>query len=319
VDHTPPDLDKTPIAGRQPQPNAPRGAIFGDALQAGLDGMPPIVPALQRQRAEQELPVMVDNSPPGLPPLNAPGGQDVSPVVGTPPSKAGGTDYAAMLAEIVGPKPKMSTGQKIAAVVGPMLMAATGNQAGATQMMQMIQGRRDDWQNRQRSALETMVKWRRDDDLAEQKRNEPQYWSGSEDRVRFDPATNTATRVYDAPQDFEDYAAASGHEPGTPEYFRAVEDHVLRGNGPTAFQFDRDLEVMKNAHRISVEGQRQRDRERLRGLPSYRDLNPPAPRTAAPRAPARQSLPVVSSPAEAMKLPSGTRFKTPDGKVKVRP
>lgn len=30
-------------------------------------------------------------------------------------------------------------------------------------------------------------------------------------------------------------------------------------------------------------------------------------------------LPVMSSPAEAMKLPSGTRFRTPDGMVKVRP
>jgi hypothetical protein len=201
-----------------------------------------------------------------------------------------------MLAEIVGPKPKMSTGQKIAAVVGPMLMAATGNQAGATQMMQMIQGRRDDWQNRQRAALETMVKWRRDDDLAEQKRNEPQFFSGNEDRVRYDPATGTSQRVYDAPQDFEDYAAAGGFTPGTPEYFQAVEDHVLRANGPTAFKYDRDLEAIKNAHRISVEGQRQRDRERLRGLPSYRDLNPPAPRASAPRAPRQSARPTATGP-----------------------
>lgn len=34
---------------------------------------------------------------------------------------------------------------------------------------------------------------------------------------------------------------------------------------------------------------------------------------------ARETLPTIASPAEAMKLPSGTKFRTPDGQVKVRP
>jgi len=34
---------------------------------------------------------------------------------------------------------------------------------------------------------------------------------------------------------------------------------------------------------------------------------------------ANASLPLVRTPAEAMKLPKGTRFRTPDGQVKVRP
>lgn len=34
---------------------------------------------------------------------------------------------------------------------------------------------------------------------------------------------------------------------------------------------------------------------------------------------ARETLPTIASPAEAMKLPSGTKFRTPSGQVKVRP
>jgi hypothetical protein len=41
-------------------------------------------------------------------------------------------------------------------------------------------------------------------------------------------------------------------------------------------------------------------------------------RSAVGRGGGRENLPVVSSPAEAMKLAPGTRFKTPDGRVKVR-
>jgi hypothetical protein len=266
---------------------------------------------------EPEDLTMVDNSPPGLEPINMPGGNEPTPIM---PTRADRPDYAAMLQQALGPAPKMSTGQKIAAIVGPALMAATGNEQGASAFLNMLAQRRDERARQEHDAALTGIKWRREDDLAEQKRNEPRYFSGNEDQVRFDPASGQATRVYDAPQDFEDYAAAGGLTPGTPEYFRAVEDYVLRGNGPTAFKYDRDLEAIKNAQRITLEAERQRNRTTLRGTPSYRDLNPPPPRAAAPRSgPARQSLPVVGSPAEAMKLPSGTRFKTPDGKVKVRP
>lgn len=44
----------------------------------------------------------------------------------------------------------------------------------------------------------------------------------------------------------------------------------------------------------------------------------PAPVSTAP-APASDDIPVVSSPEEAAKLPPGTQFKTPDGRIKVRP
>jgi hypothetical protein len=56
---------------------------------------------------------------------------------------------------------------------------------------------------------------------------------------------------------------------------------------------------------------------------------PPPPVVAAPQAQpsagnvtplsSSQGLPVVNTPEEAAKLPSGTRFKTPDGRIKIVP
>ena len=54
---------------------------------------------------------------------------------------------------------------------------------------------------------------------------------------------------------------------------------MLRGNGPTAFKYDRDLETIRNAARIALEAERQsnrlgledarqRNRSALRGLAS---------------------------------------------------
>ncbi|MEE2795621.1 MAG: hypothetical protein VX512_12385 [Pseudomonadota bacterium] len=198
-------------------------------------------------------------------------------------------DYGAILTGLLGPRPKMSTGQKIASVVGPALMAASGNQAMAMQAMGNIGSAGREWDARNREAQMTALSWKREDDQAEAKRNEPRFLSGNTDQVRYDPATGTSTRIYDAPEDFEDYAASKGLEPGTDDYFTAVEDYVLRGNGPTAFKYDRDLEAVRNAARIALEGERQRNRlavedtrqanrSALRGQPTYRDLNP-APRS----------------------------------------
>lgn len=49
------------------------------------------------------------------------------------------------------------------------------------------------------------------------------------------------------------------------------------------------------------------------------NATPSAAAPAAAPAPAVGDMPVVSSPEEAAKLPSGTQFKTPDGRIKVRP
>lgn len=253
-----------------------------------------------------------DPSPPDLQPMNAPGGNDPTPLQQTRP------DYRTMIEEALGPRPELHGARKWAAILGPALMAASGNQAGANAMIQHLAEPGRDWDARNRQARLLGVQWQREEDREAAKRNEPQFFSGNEDRIRFDPITGKSTRVYDAPQDFEDYARAQGLEPGTDGYFTAVEDYVLRGNGPTAFQYDKDLEAVRQAGRISQEAARQANRL---GVIDYRNANPPParPRAASSGSP-RERLPIVSSPAEAMKLPPGTRFKVKGtNQVKVRP
>jgi hypothetical protein len=280
------------LAGDQmPQPWAP-GRVTRREVGAGQPSSPSMP---QVGDVSATMPAIIDNSPAGLPPANMPGGNDPTPI--QPAQQR--TDYAALLNAALGPRPELTGWRKAASIVAPMILAATGNQEGANQMMAGFQSRTADYDRQRRENAMQAVKWGRDDDLAAAKRNEPQYWSGSEDRVRYDPATGTASRVYDAPQDFEDYAATSGYEPGTPEYFRAAEDYVLRGNGPTAFKYDRDLETIRSAGRSALEAERQRNRAALRGMPSYRDLNPPAPRqSAAPRtaAPKTGGRPTATGP-----------------------
>lgn len=121
------------------------------------------------------------------------------------------------------------------------------------------------------------------------KLSEPDYATVNNRRVRIDPTTGEAEVLYQAPQDFEDYAATFGAEPGTPEYDRLVQDYVLRGSGPTATdnynlreewrQDNRlDMEGVRQGNRQSLLGQRQAGQRALKGVPTYRQANP-APRS----------------------------------------
>lgn len=248
--------------------------------------------------------------------LSAMGAGNVAPTTMQQPSRP---DYAAILRGALGERPTMSTGQKIASIIGPALMAASGNEAAAMQMIGHIGARGRDWDDRAREADLTAAKWTRDDDIAERERNEPRYFASGRDQVRYDPATGQSTLAYDGQEDFQTYATAQGHAPGSDEYARAAQDYVLRGSGPTAFQYDRDLAAVKHAQAILLENARQANRSTLKGLPTYRDKNPlPRATSGSPRAP----VVTVSTPAEAMKLAPGTKFRTQIGGkwvTKVRP
>ena len=52
----------------------------------------------------------------------------------------------------------------------------------------------------------------------------------------YDPATGQSHVIYDGPEDFETYAQQLNLEPGSEEYFKAVEDYVLKGSGPSAHE-----------------------------------------------------------------------------------
>lgn len=89
---------------------------------------------------------------------------------------------------------------------------------------------------------------------------------------------NMGGSVYQAPTSAEQYAGNLGTQPGTDDYRTAVQDYVLRGSGPTAFGYDKQLDDIRTANDMGMEGLRQRNRMQVRGAPTYRDLNPPAPR-----------------------------------------
>jgi len=167
----------------------------------------------------------------------------------------------------------------IAGIVGDGLLGAAG-QPGIYGPA-MYKRRQDEMNHNQRLA-----------EMAEQARikaAEPDYATVNNRRVRIDPTTGQADVLYEAPQDFEDYAAALGAEPGTPEFVRLVQDYILKGSGPTATDNYNTREEWRQENRVELEGERQGNREALlgqrqagqralKGVPTYRQANP-APRS----------------------------------------
>lgn len=137
----------------------------------------------------------------------------------------------------------------------------------------------------------------REDALLQQKRawqledrdfeaSQPEYFMSGRDRVRYNPRTGQAEVVYDGTEDFEQYARTMGLQPGTEEYFTAVQDYVLRGNGPSAYGFDKQLDDYRTENDKRLDDYRTGNRLKVRGQPTWRDRNPPAPRSrAVPRRP----------------------------------
>lgn len=127
------------------------------------------------------------------------------------------------------------------------------------------------------------------------------------DQVRYDPQTGQSSIAVQGMTDGEQYARSLGLEPGTAEWASALRDAELKANGPSAYR-----------QRTQLENQRQQGRMQVRQQPTYRDLNPPPARPRNPAARARQRVVNVSTPAEAAKLPPGTRYRGPDGVVRER-
>ena len=136
---------------------------------------------------------------------------------------------------------------------------------------QMQLDREDEWKFRERD-------WQVEDRDA--KNNMPQYFMSGRDRVMFDPSSGNSETVFDGPEDFEKYAQTMGYEPGSDDYEQAVTDYVLRGHGPTALGYDKDLDDYKTRNRVKV-----------RSLPTYQQANP-RPRIPAPP---RKAAPAVTA------------------------
>jgi len=104
--------------------------------------------------------------------------------------------------------------------------------------------------------------------------NKPQYFTLGNDRVMFNPSSGQSSVLYQGQSDAEDYAASLGLKPGTPDFNTAMQDYVLRANGPTAYGYDVDLEGVRQENREGLEGVRQRNRLSLRQTPTYGQLHP---------------------------------------------
>lgn len=112
--------------------------------------------------------------------------------------------------------------------------------------------------------------WDRADALYRQKladeRNAPRYLSGNTDQVVYDPATKQTQVIYDAPSLMEQYAGALGFKPGDEGYNAAVQDYVLRSQGPTAYGNRVNFEEARQDNRLEMEGARQGNRVALEGV-----------------------------------------------------
>ena len=104
--------------------------------------------------------------------------------------------------------------------------------------------------------------------------SKPQFFMSGEDRVSYNPLSGESQVLYDAPEDFQLYADQMGFEPGTEEYNDAMADYVLRTAGPTANDGRQFLENLRQQNRLSMEGERQKNRMQLRQTPTYLQANP---------------------------------------------
>lgn len=238
-------------------------------------------------------------------------------------------DYAGAMAALQGDQKKISTGRRIAAAVGDAMLAYSGRQPWATKYLLSQQ---QDQQSRKQQALETILGWQhnawQDQNRADLRAANP--FTIGRDRMQYDPSTGQTSTLYDGPEDFELYAQELGLEPGTPDYFNAVEDYVLRSSGPSAHdrdmqlddyrtENDKGLENLRYSNRVGMENLRQGNR---RGMVDYRNNNPAPSRSRSTGGliGSKGSGDVISvkTVAEAQALPKGTKFRTPDGRIKVR-
>lgn len=275
-------------------------SLLGNGPLANLNG--------SKLMGEVMPPPSLDNIAGAMPGRGAPVprgimGTPVPPPVPAQTPPLGGSmrapfDYNAVRAQLLPEQKKPSTLKKIATLLAPALMAASGNGAGANAFIQAMAMRRASDDDYRRQVMLKLVGMQHDDwsrqNEADLRAANP--FSSGRDRVAYNPATGQSQVIYDGQEDFETYAGQLGLQPGTDDYFKAVEDYVLRSSGPTAH--DRDLalederfgnrqvlEGLRQQNRLGLEGVKQGNRTTLRQTPTYRDRHGPPPRRSGNVAP----------------------------------
>lgn len=263
--------------------------IFGAGGPAGVIGLP----AMAGPGAMP--PPMV--SAPNMPPPEQPAQPDILASRLPQAGPLGGSmrqpfDYARAKETLMpAEQERPGTLRRIAQIAGPMLLAASGRGDIAQMLIQQQAGQRQARATQTADAQRQLLDWQRNDYEAQRdadlKAADP--FTIGRDRLQFDPASGAVSTLYDGPEDFEQYAAELDLVEGSPEYFQAVEDFVLRSSGPSAHVRDlelddhrtgndRQLEGLRHSNRLGLEGVRQGNRVQLRGVPQAR--TPAAPRSA---------------------------------------
>lgn len=167
--------------------------------------------------------------------------------------------------------------RQFAGILGAELMSSAGNPAGQVMLSSIMRQKEQVQQNaadqQQRQAQYDQQMNMRNAELRA-KAAQPDIFTAGNDRVAYDPVTGKSSVLYHAASPFEEYATAQGLQPGSPEYAKALQDYVLRGNGPTAYGYDVGLENTRQQNRVGLEGVRQGDRLQLRNTPTYSDTHP---------------------------------------------
>lgn len=262
---------RKPMSGAMMTPEQMQGMTpnYGSAPY-GVGQMAP--PQANGQDARPQFGGGPAGNPPGVLSMFQPPSVDGSPMVfdgvepATPPKRGGFLSKNGGWRDVVGG-------------LGDAMQTFGGGKATYAPLMAE---RRMAQQRQEEQALQRETSWQ---DYVRRKKYDrdnapPEYFTVGRDRVKFDPATDQSQVVYDGPEDFDEYASALGIEPGTDEYESAVLDYVLRGHGPTALGYDKQLDDYRTANDKGYDDYRTRNRLKVRGTPSYRDKNPLPLRTA---------------------------------------
>jgi len=200
--------------------------------------------------------------------------------------------------------------------LGMYLSAASGNDLGRAQYA----AQQDQWKHDNDQAEQALRRAQAQADL--NKAFAPRFENIGGIGGMVDPTTGAFTQTFAPPTDGERYAASLGYTKGTDDWNNALKDYALRTRGPSAFDFVSDLEDQRQTDRVNLENIRSGNRANLRGQPTYADTHPRPARAGVPGGPVPSTkpgnIPTVASPQDALRLPPGTVFKTPDGRIKVR-
>lgn len=165
------------------------------------------------------------------------------------------------------PKPKFfgegGVGRNIAGYIGDALAQMGGMQpiyAPAMQERRRLEADQADYERKRR---DTQADWQAQKEWA-LKNEPPKTYEIGNNIVSYDPQ-NGPKVVYEGENPAVAYAKSIGAEPGTPEFVAAIKDFVLKGNGPTALQGDKELAGYRFGNSMA-----------LRQAPTYAQTHPKA-------------------------------------------